>query len=1039
MKKTNRFFSRLLSAVLAFTMAGSAITAYAESGYDAADDSIISAVDEQKESSGYSLPAITDLGSKTGLVESEGFEISDDLAEELLSQEQAGGFDMASSKLDDGYVHYSNYLYNLLNAKEKSFYNNLKKVCEGVLISSKNYTDYQTFSGDSTKYYYLSDASFEGLTATRAAQVRDYFYYSNPQYYFVDTAYVWNTSTSTMWLCLIPEFRTYSERQKAEDAIALYTSKWMPQVEKLESETDKEEFIYSSVANLVEYDYPALDDDDLLGYDQSMASGLLRKKTVCAGYAQLTAYYMNAAGLECFSVTGDFHQWNVVKLYDNWYELDVTWMDGTVWDYRWVNKSYDTFKKQDKESHTYVEPWSIASPKPPECLYDEVINSAPSVRVGEKEYRSVTDAIKFNPTGDVEFEIIGNTIESKLTFPATLDSAKITSVDGSVLMLGDAAITANCDLTLDCDVEAIKSTAKNITINGAAGTTVTIKRVDSPIPVVLSGKKGSAFVIDTGAEFSTSGGDNTNIVVNKGSVLVLDESKAKPAKLSGDGTVKISGASTVTVGELSVGSLILEQYMKTSGKTYSFLIPKLTVGTIGNTALTVNDPSGKPADISGMTVMYLSKNTEIADLEKYLTITNTASGQKLSAVQYAKEIRAEYLEALKLTIDGKAKNYSSFEKLFAAITANAKTKTNSDYIIDLNVDTSIAKMTLPSKAKSLTINGNSHVLTLNGVTSVSPKYAFTLKDINMISQKALTISSSSGDTVIDGVIFDGKSLSIKGGSNNSLTLGECSEIEVLSGFGNILIESSAVVTKTLTASNLELGSSALLKIGTGAAATVKKVLKGNKGASIWFDDGYKSFTISGSVEGDVIALGSEYALGDKVIFKSKLDLSDKFDVTGISPDVYGDYSYSLITVSGSVYLKAELIDVNGTKFAFWKDAINSINDKTKDYTIKLLYDVNLGAALTLPAKNKYASLTIDGGNNILTFTGTSLSLKDSVAMKNITLDPVKSVKVPISVNYTITVGKGLTLDLDNVYAYSVFTIKGAGTVIGEVDEVNIKS
>ena len=60
-------------------------------------------------------------------------------------------------------------------------------------------------------------------------------------------------------------------------------------------------------------------------------------------------------------------------------------------------------------------------------------------------------------------------------------------------------------------------------------------------------------------------------------------------------------------------------------------------------------------------------------------------------------------------------------------------------------------------------------------------------------------------------------------------------------------------------------------------------------------------------------------------------------------------------------------------------------------------------------------------------------------MKNITLDPVKSVKVPISVNYTITVGKGLTLDLDNVYAYSVFTIKGAGTVTGEVDEVNIKS
>lgn len=63
----------------------------------------------------------------------------------------------------------------------------------------------------------------------------------------------------------------------------------------------------------------------------------------------------NAAGLETVSVTSATHGWNRTKLGNQWYNVDLTWDDGTPISYQFFNKSDATMEKYDgssRESHT---------------------------------------------------------------------------------------------------------------------------------------------------------------------------------------------------------------------------------------------------------------------------------------------------------------------------------------------------------------------------------------------------------------------------------------------------------------------------------------------------------------------------------------------------------------------------------------------------------------------------------------------------------------------------------------------------------------
>ena len=82
-------------------------------------------------------------------------------------------------------------------------------------------------------------------------------------------------------------------------------------------------------------DYESKDAEDLI---HTAYGALVRGVAVCDGYSYAMKYLLNGLGIDCVVGAGyvvnnsgrqEGHMWNYVKLYGNWYGVDVTWNDPT--------------------------------------------------------------------------------------------------------------------------------------------------------------------------------------------------------------------------------------------------------------------------------------------------------------------------------------------------------------------------------------------------------------------------------------------------------------------------------------------------------------------------------------------------------------------------------------------------------------------------------------------------------------------------------------------------------------------------------------
>ena len=92
----------------------------------------------------------------------------------------------------------------------------------------------------------------------------------------------------------------------------------------------KELYIHNFLADKLTYKHNPL--------DQSAYSAIVGNETVCAGYAKAFQYLMQRLGVPtylCAGYAGQMHAWNIIKLGNNYYNVDVTWddQDPTVYDY----------------------------------------------------------------------------------------------------------------------------------------------------------------------------------------------------------------------------------------------------------------------------------------------------------------------------------------------------------------------------------------------------------------------------------------------------------------------------------------------------------------------------------------------------------------------------------------------------------------------------------------------------------------------------------------------------------------------------------
>ena len=91
------------------------------------------------------------------------------------------------------------------------------------------------------------------------------------------------------------------------------------------SEYEKIKYVYEYLITMTDYSEAAPD-------NQNIQSVLLGHASVCAGYARTFQYILHRMGMFCTYVTGQIstggdHAWNIVRMGDQYYNVDVTWGD----------------------------------------------------------------------------------------------------------------------------------------------------------------------------------------------------------------------------------------------------------------------------------------------------------------------------------------------------------------------------------------------------------------------------------------------------------------------------------------------------------------------------------------------------------------------------------------------------------------------------------------------------------------------------------------------------------------------------------------
>ena len=87
------------------------------------------------------------------------------------------------------------------------------------------------------------------------------------------------------------------------------------------SNYDKIKLFHDYVINNTVYD------KDKIQESYTAYSLITTGKSICGGYSDIMAIYLNMLGIQNYKITSDNHVWNLVNLDGSWYHLDLTWDD----------------------------------------------------------------------------------------------------------------------------------------------------------------------------------------------------------------------------------------------------------------------------------------------------------------------------------------------------------------------------------------------------------------------------------------------------------------------------------------------------------------------------------------------------------------------------------------------------------------------------------------------------------------------------------------------------------------------------------------
>lgn len=213
-------------------------------------------------------------------------------AKERTPVETSYGFDNLSDKsLEELYYMIDEYTYNRRPLEFK---------IEGVYTDKQIFETLEAYKNDHPEKFWIKTSY-------------SYYHYQDDTQVYVD----YNMSRDKLDMA----------KKQFDTAV----NKIVSQAPKNASDFELELYIHDYLIENCEYDYEASQTENIMANENDAYGALVDKKAVCEGYARAFQLLCRELGIDCINVTGssqdELHQWNCIKLDDDWYYVDVTWDD----------------------------------------------------------------------------------------------------------------------------------------------------------------------------------------------------------------------------------------------------------------------------------------------------------------------------------------------------------------------------------------------------------------------------------------------------------------------------------------------------------------------------------------------------------------------------------------------------------------------------------------------------------------------------------------------------------------------------------------
>lgn len=172
--------------------------------------------------------------------------------------------------------------------------------------------------------------SFAPIVTVTMEQVNNVFeavYNDHPELFWVETGYSCKYTESGQCVELTLQYHDFvddaEDLEEAQEQFDAAVKKIVTAANKLETDFDKEKYVHDTLIEQVDYHAST-------EMNQSAYSALVDGRSVCAGYARAFQYILMELDIPCYYCTGysgGDHAWNIVKLDDGCYNVDVTWDD----------------------------------------------------------------------------------------------------------------------------------------------------------------------------------------------------------------------------------------------------------------------------------------------------------------------------------------------------------------------------------------------------------------------------------------------------------------------------------------------------------------------------------------------------------------------------------------------------------------------------------------------------------------------------------------------------------------------------------------